>query len=38
VRRERVLALRERGLSTREIAAETGVSHMTVARILTAVA
>jgi DNA invertase Pin-like site-specific DNA recombinase len=34
VRVERVLRLRERGLSMREIAAETGVSAMTVQRIL----
>lgn len=34
VRSERVLTLKARGLSTREIAAETGVSHMTVSRIL----
>ena len=36
VRAERVLRLKERGLSTREIAAETGVSAMTVQRILVA--
>lgn len=36
VRAERVLHLTERGLSTREIAAETGVSAMTVQRILVA--
>lgn len=36
VRSERVLALHARGLSTREIASETGVSHMTVSRILAA--
>ena len=36
VRRERVLALRARGLSIRAIAAETGVSSMTVQRILKA--
>jgi DNA invertase Pin-like site-specific DNA recombinase len=36
VRPERVLRLRERGLSIREIAAETGVSTMTVQRILAA--
>jgi DNA invertase Pin-like site-specific DNA recombinase len=34
VRPERVLRLRERGLSIRDIAAETGVSAMTVQRIL----
>ncbi len=34
VRRERVLALRARGLSIRAIAVETGVSSMTVQRIL----
>jgi DNA invertase Pin-like site-specific DNA recombinase len=34
VRPERVLLLRERGLSIRKIAAETGVSTMTVQRIL----
>jgi DNA invertase Pin-like site-specific DNA recombinase len=34
VRAERVLKLRERGLSMRAIAAETGVSAMTVQRIL----
>jgi DNA invertase Pin-like site-specific DNA recombinase len=34
VRPERVLSLRDRGLSIREIAAETGVSAMTVQRIL----
>jgi DNA invertase Pin-like site-specific DNA recombinase len=34
VRSERVLRLRERGLSLREIAAETGVSAMTVQRIV----
>ncbi len=34
VRPERVLRLKERGLSTRKIAAETGVSAMTVQRIL----
>jgi DNA invertase Pin-like site-specific DNA recombinase len=34
VRTERVLHLRERGLSTREIAAETGVSAMTIQRTL----
>jgi DNA invertase Pin-like site-specific DNA recombinase len=34
VRPERVLRLRERGLSIRKIAAETGVSSMTVQRIL----
>ena len=33
VRTERVLHLKERGLGTREIAAETGVSAMTVQRI-----
>jgi DNA invertase Pin-like site-specific DNA recombinase len=36
VRPERVLRLRERGLSIRQIAAETGVSTMTVQRILAA--
>jgi DNA invertase Pin-like site-specific DNA recombinase len=36
VRTERVLHLKERGLSTREIAAQTGVSAMTVQRILAA--
>ena len=36
VRSERVLRLRERGLSLREIAAETGVSAMTVQRIIAA--
>src|SRR5215472_2317527 len=34
VRREWVLGLRQRGLSMRQIAAETGVSAMTVQRIL----
>lgn len=34
VRSERVLRLKERGLSIRDIAAETGVSAMTVQRIL----
>lgn len=34
VRSERVLALRERGLSMREIANQTGVSVMTVQRLL----
>ena len=33
VRSERVIALHERGMSTRKIAAETGVSHMTVQRM-----
>src|SRR5690349_20098359 len=36
VRLERVLRLRERGLSIREIAVETGVSAMTVQRVLAA--
>ena len=36
VRPERVLRLRNRGLSIRQIAAETGVSTMTVQRILAA--
>jgi DNA invertase Pin-like site-specific DNA recombinase len=36
VRPERVLRLRERGLSMRQIAAETGVSPMTVQRLLAA--
>jgi DNA invertase Pin-like site-specific DNA recombinase len=36
VRPERVLRLRERGMSLRQIAAETGVSAMTVQRILRA--
>ena len=36
VRPERVLALRAKGLSLRAIAAETGVSFMTVQRILSA--
>ena len=36
VRPERVLALREKGLSLRAIAAETGVSAMTIQRILDA--
>lgn len=36
VRSERVVALRERGLSIRDIAAQTGVSAMTVQRILKA--
>lgn len=36
VRPERVMRLRDRGLSMRDIAAETGVSAMTVQRILTA--
>jgi DNA invertase Pin-like site-specific DNA recombinase len=36
VRSERVLRLKERGLSLREIATETGVSAMTVQRILVA--
>jgi DNA invertase Pin-like site-specific DNA recombinase len=35
VRPERVLRLREKGLSIRDIAAETGVSAMTVQRLLT---
>jgi transcriptional regulator with XRE-family HTH domain len=34
VRSERVLALRERGLSMRDIANQTGVSVMTIQRIL----
>lgn len=34
VRSERVLQLRERGLTVREIAAQTGVSAMTVQRLL----
>jgi DNA invertase Pin-like site-specific DNA recombinase len=34
VRTDRVAELRERGLSVREIAAETGVSHMTIQRML----
>jgi DNA invertase Pin-like site-specific DNA recombinase len=34
VRVERVLKLRERGMSIRQIADETAVSHMTVQRIL----
>ncbi len=34
VRTERVAELHERGLSVREIAAETGVSHMTIQRML----
>jgi DNA invertase Pin-like site-specific DNA recombinase len=38
VRPERVLALRKRGLSLRQIAAETGVSAMTAQRIITAAA
>ena len=36
VRPERVRRLRERGLSMRQIAAETGVSPMTVQRLLAA--
>jgi DNA invertase Pin-like site-specific DNA recombinase len=36
MRSERVLQLRKRGLSIREIAAETGVSAMTVQRLLSA--
>jgi DNA invertase Pin-like site-specific DNA recombinase len=36
VRPERVVRLKERGLSIREIAVETGVSAMTVQRILAA--
>jgi DNA invertase Pin-like site-specific DNA recombinase len=36
VRPARVLALRDRGLSIREIAEEVGVSHMTVQRIIAA--
>ena len=36
VRPERVLRLRDKGLSMRQIAAETGVSTMTIQRILTA--
>ena len=36
VRPERVLALRDKGLSLRAIAAETGVSVMTVQRIVEA--
>jgi DNA invertase Pin-like site-specific DNA recombinase len=36
VRSEHVLALRERGLSMREVASQTGVSVMTVQRILKA--
>jgi DNA invertase Pin-like site-specific DNA recombinase len=36
VRVERVLTLRERGLSVRQIAEQTAVSHMTVQRILAA--
>lgn len=36
VRQERILRMRERGLSIREIAAETAVSPMTVQRILAA--
>jgi DNA invertase Pin-like site-specific DNA recombinase len=36
VRTERVLDLKKRGFSTREIAAETGVSAMTAQRILAA--
>ena len=36
VRPERVLALRAKGLSSRAIAAETGVSAMTIQRIMDA--